>query len=142
MKRTTAIILVFVLLTATSCKKWLDVQPKTKIKSTDLLKTEQGYKDALIGAYTLMTPESLYGRELSFGFFDALAKYYEPTADAYKDLSSGINTNLYNLTTIKPRVDQFWNGLYNIEANVNNIIDHIDADKTVFTGENYSVIKG
>ena len=82
MKRTISIILffVFVLFTATSCKKWLDVQPRTKIKSEELLKSEQGYKDALIGAYTLMTPESLYGRELSFGFFDALSKFYESTS--------------------------------------------------------------
>jgi hypothetical protein len=32
--------------------------------------------------------------------------------------------------------------LYNIEANVNNILDHIDADKNIFTGDNYSIIKG
>ena len=144
MKRTLSvtILLAFVLFGASSCQKWLDVQPKTKIKSDDLLKTEQGYKDALVGAYTLMTPESLYGRELSFGFFDALAKFYESTSNSYKDLAAGNNTNLYNLTTVKPRIDQFWGGLYNIEANINNILDHIDADKAVFTGDNYSVVKG
>jgi starch-binding outer membrane protein, SusD/RagB family len=142
MKRTISIIILFVLFTATSCKKWMDVQPRTKIKSEDLLKTEQGYKDALIGAYTLMTPESLYGRELSFGFFDALSKFYEPTSTAYADLGNGNKVDLYNQTTIKPRIDQFWKGLYNIQANVNNILDHIDADKNIFTGDNYSVIKG
>jgi hypothetical protein len=144
MKRTLSSIIffVFVLFTATSCKKWLDVQPGTKIKSEDLLKTEQGYKDALIGTYTLMTPESLYGRELSFGFFDALAKFYEPTSSAYADLVNGNKLDLYNQTTIKPRIDQFWKGLYNIEANVNNILDHIDADKAIFTGDNYAIIKG
>jgi hypothetical protein len=132
-----------VLVTATSCKKWLDVQPKTKIKSDVLLQTEQGYKDALIGAYTMMTPENLYGRELSFGFFDALAKMYEPTSTQYADLgNAGYNAGIYAQTNIKPRIDQFWGGLYNITANVNNILDNIDQNKTVFTGDNYSIIKG
>ncbi|MDI3320287.1 RagB/SusD family nutrient uptake outer membrane protein [Pinibacter soli] len=145
MKRFKFIIIfsAVVLVTATSCKKWLDVQPKTKVKSDVLLKTEQGYKDALIGAYTMMTPEALYGRELSFGFFDALAKMYEPTSTQYADLgNAGYNATIYNQTNIKPRVDQFWGGLYNIEANVNNILDNIDKDKTIFTGDNYSIIKG
>ncbi|MBV4356395.1 RagB/SusD family nutrient uptake outer membrane protein [Pinibacter aurantiacus] len=132
-----------VLVTATSCKKWLDVQPKTKIKSEDLLRTEQGYKDALIGAYTMMTTESLYGRELSFGFFDALAKEYDATSNAYTDLVNGTgNANVYKLTTVRPRIDQFWGGLYNINANVNNILGNIDADSAIFTGNNYSIVKG
>lgn len=134
-----------ILFTATSCNKWLDVQPGTKIKAEDLLQTEQGYKDALIGAYTLMTPEALYGRELSFGFFDALARSYETKSAPYADLiNAGQNTtiNTYALSTVKPRIDQFWSGLYNIEANINNILDHIDADKNIFTGDNYSIVKG
>lgn len=135
-------LLLFILLFATSCKKWLDVQPRTKVKSDVLLENEQGYKDALLGAYTLLTPESLYGRELSFGFFDALAKFYEPTSTQYKDLAAGNNQTLYTFPTVKPRIDQFWNGLYNIQANVNNILDHIDADKNKFTGNNYAIIKG
>ena len=139
----TGILSVMILLFATSCEKWLDVEPRTKVKSEVLLQSEQGYKDALLGAYTLMTPESLYGRELSFGFFDALAKFYEPTATDYKDLINSSNdAKLYSYTAVKPRVDQFWNGLYNIQANVNNILDHIDADKAIFTGDNYSIIKG
>jgi hypothetical protein len=139
------ILFAFVLFTVTSCTKWLEVQPGTKIKSADLLQTEQGYKDALIGVYTLMTPEGLYGRELSFGFFDALARNYDTRSTPYADLiNAGSNTtiNTYALSTVKPRIDQFWSGLYNIEANINNILDHIDADKNVFTGDNYSIIKG
>ncbi|WP_140939007.1 RagB/SusD family nutrient uptake outer membrane protein [Sphingobacterium lumbrici] len=135
-------LLLFILLFASSCEKWLDVQPRTKVKSDVLLETEQGYKDALLGAYTLLTPESLYGRELSFGFFDALAKFYEQTSTQYRDLAAGNNQNLYTFPTVKPRIDQFWNGLYNVQANVNNILDHIDADKNKFTGSNYAIIKG
>jgi hypothetical protein len=32
--------------------------------------------------------------------------------------------------------------LYNAIANVNNILDHIDADQKIFTGNNYSIVKG
>jgi hypothetical protein len=38
-------------LTLTSCKKWLDVRPKTEIKESEQFSTEQGFKDALYGSY-------------------------------------------------------------------------------------------
>ena len=61
------IMLCFVALMVTSCDNWLDISPKTQIKSEDNFSSEQGYKDALTGVYLLMTDQSIYGKELTFG---------------------------------------------------------------------------
>ena len=123
-----------------SCEKWLDVDMKTKVKSEVLLENEQGFRDALIGVYTNMISESLYGRELTFGFFETLTGAYDiPSGNVqYYPVSQGQLTN----TDVKAKTDKMWEGLYNVIANVNNILDNIDAKKNVFSGDIYSIIKG
>ena len=55
--RTTLIALVTIFISG--CDDWLDISPKTQIKSDDNYASEQGYKDALTGVYLLMANESL-----------------------------------------------------------------------------------
>lgn len=134
------LLAILILLFSTSCKKWLDVQPRTKIKSDELLKTEQGYKDALIGCYTLLNSQSLYGRELTFGFADAIAGQYDTYANAtYGEVA---RWNYTTVSSVRTQIDNMWGRMYNILANVNNILDNIDASKAVFTGKNFEIIKG
>ncbi|UKJ08578.1 RagB/SusD family nutrient uptake outer membrane protein [Solitalea lacus] len=136
-----SLLTIGTLLSTTSCEKWMDVQPATQIKSEVLLQDEQGYKDALIGSYTLMKTQQLYGRELTFGFMDAAILQYDLNSNTtYKDLSQKPLT--YTSSGIRSIVDNAWKGMYNVIANVNNILDHIDADKAKFTGNNYQIIKG
>nr|WP_121272061.1 RagB/SusD family nutrient uptake outer membrane protein [Pedobacter schmidteae] len=131
---------IVVMLFASSCKKWLDVQPRTKIKSDVLFQNEQGYKDALIGCYTLMKSESLYGRQLTFGFMDAVAQQY----DTFNNSTYAPVAQFKYLTDdrVRTQIDGMWNGMYNVLANVNNILDNIDNDKALFTENNYQLIKG
>lgn len=70
------IFISLAVLLCTACDDWLDVSPKTEIKSDDNYASEQGYKDALTGVYLLLAEENLYGKELTFGMLDAMAQYY------------------------------------------------------------------
>lgn len=132
---------MFLAVILASCESWLDVQPRTKVKSSELLKTEDGFKDALIGCYTLMKQENLYGRELTYGFVDAVTGVYYSTYNnpVYNDVQQ-----LKYMTSINVRsqIDNIWKKMYNMIANVNNILDNIDAQRGVFTGNNYNIIKG
>lgn len=133
--------LMFILaLCVSACESWLNVQPATKIKSDDLLKTEQGFKDALIGAYTLMKAEAIYGRELSFGFVDAVTGQY----NAYNNVVYNEVSQWKYLTSgnVRTQIDNIWIKMYNLLANINNILDHIDDRRGVFTNDNYNIIKG
>jgi len=132
--------LLLALTAATSCNDWLDVDLKTKVKSDDLLTTEAGFKDALVGVYISMISEQLYGRELTFGFFEAITGNYDVQMSntQYYDITQGnIST-----TAIRSRIDAMWLGLYKTVANINNILDNIDDKRPVFTGDNYEIIKG
>ena len=59
-----------------SCKKWLEIPPKSEIASDKLFESEQGFKDALMGTYLLMTSSNTYGFESTIGFVDFLGQQY------------------------------------------------------------------
>ena len=134
-----SLLLVLVVMTS-SCESWLDVQPRTKVKSDELFKTEAGFKDALIGVYTLMKAEALYGRELSYGFVDVVTGPYAAFNNTvYYDVSQW---KYLTSTTVRSQIDAIWMKMYNLLANVNNLLDNIDDRQSVFTGDNYNIIKG
>lgn len=45
-------------------------------------------------------------------------------------------------TTVRAQIDAMWSKMYNMLANVNNLLDNIDKRQSVFTGDNYNIIKG
>ncbi|MDR1718976.1 MAG: RagB/SusD family nutrient uptake outer membrane protein [Dysgonamonadaceae bacterium] len=125
-----------------SCSDWLDISPKTEIKAKDNFQDEQGFKDALTGVYLLMTQQSLYGRELTFGFNDVMAQYY---TGVYATSHSYYHAKSYNFTEAScvSRINAIWLNMYNVIANLNELIINIeDSDKALFTGRNYDLIKG
>ena len=143
MRHTILILFTGLLLTLTvSCDNWLDVRPQTEVKVDDNFKTAQGFKDALTGIYLLMSDQAIYGQELSFGMVDVLGKQYTTPFSAsgqYYDLSQ------YNYTTDQAKgvIDPVWSKMYNVIANVNSLIEHINkADQTMFSGVEYNVIRG
>lgn len=123
------------------CENWLDVKLKSKVKSDDLLSSEQGFKDALVGVYSKLIGEELYGRQLTYAFFETLVGNYDldyTNNTVYADVARGS----LSATNARSLTDGFWNGLYNTIANLNNILDQIDSHRTIFTGDNYALVKG
>lgn len=84
----TIILSLFVALTG--CNDWLDVSPKADMKAEDLFGTEAGFRDALVGVYALMCGTNSYGRDLTYGYLDVLAQYYN---SPLKTTSSGYEHN-------------------------------------------------
>ena len=141
-KNKTIIISLLLAIFFTSCNEWLDVSPKTEIKSSDNFSSEQGFKDALTGVYLLMADGSLYGRELTFGMVDVLAQYYtgiSQTTHSYYYPAEYAYDNDASISII----NGIWGNMYNAIANDNELIANLEmADSTMFTGRNYSLIKG
>ncbi|EDM38811.1 hypothetical protein PBAL39_22100 [Pedobacter sp. BAL39] len=135
------IIAALLLTGLSSCNKWLDVNPKTEIESAVAFQDEQGFKDALTGLYVKMASAPLYGRELTYGYLEVLAKQYPvlPNSSTYYQAS------LYNYldTASRSRMDNIWNIGYNMIANDNNLIENLNtANVSMFAANNYNVIKG
>ncbi|MCQ4873308.1 RagB/SusD family nutrient uptake outer membrane protein [Butyricimonas paravirosa] len=129
----------FLSLGTMSCSGWLDVEPKAEIKGDVLFETEQGFEDAITGVYILMTDTRLYGKEMSFGFIEAVAQQYEidPLTNSYFDCTQ----YRYDMDGVLTRIDGIWSAAYNVIANVNNILKNLETSSCV-TPPVYARIKG
>lgn len=133
--------LVLAMAVLSSCEDWLDVKPSTQIDSDVNFSTEQGYKDALAGIYMLMTKETLYGRQLSYGLADVLGNQYTEYTNTHTYYYASQRN--YTEATTKSMIDGVWTDMYNTIANINNLIKNIDkAKRSMFESENYNIIRG
>lgn len=138
MKMTKYILLTCAaLLTLSSCEKWLDVSPKTQVKSDNLFKSEEGFRDALYGIYTVMARTAAYGGEFGMAAMDAFAQCYNKVDETYSNL---MNLN-YEQEGSKTRIDGMWSTAYYAIANCNNLLMNIDNKKDIFSAGTYEITK-
>lgn len=135
-------IIWFPIISICSCKKWLDITPKSQVASSDLFRTEEGFEEALNGVYTRCGQSDLYGEELTTGFLEVMAQNY--TLSTLIDPLRYLQTQKFHYADgdFIRRKDQAWDGLYNAIVNVNLILSHIDSKKEIFSDNNYALIKG
>jgi len=134
------LVLVLAVCSLSACKKWLSITPKSEISSTELFKSEQGYKDALIGTYLLMTSTNTYGFESTVGLMDVLGQQYAMPGSTHPYYFASLYQ--YDQLSVISKKDNIWSGNYNVIANLNNIINTIDRDKNSMNPANYALIKG
>ena len=129
------------LVTTTSCEEWFDVDPRTEIKEDDLFKDESGYFDALVGVYSIMGRQALYGDNLTMGIPEAIVQnYYLATTAHPLNYAKSFD---YENTNLRPTIDSFWSGLYEAIVNDNNVLEHLaGADRRMFSDNNYELIRG
>lgn len=135
----TVLLAVGFTLMVCSCNDWLDVQPKSQVEDSELFTSQQGYKEALAGVYSSMVSDNTYAKNLTFGAIAVLGQEWTsfPTA-AYEDIAKFDYTTTYS----KSLIEGIWTTNYNSIVNVNNLLSHIDGSKKLFSGNNYSIIKG
>jgi len=139
-----SILLVLLTISSFSCKKFLDVKPKSQIKEEVLFEKEQGFLDALSGIYTLMARRDLYGDQLTMSFLDVLAQRYKATTKTspyYDAVNYNYESDASKLK-VKTTIRGIWLSAYSGIANANNILGHIEAKKSVFRDNNYNLVKG
>ncbi len=134
------LILFIATMVLTACQDWMDVKPKSEVDQVDMFSSQDGYQDALNGLYLMLGESDLYGDKLTMSFLDVLAQnYFIPSGHSYIDLA------FYNYDTevSEAVISSVWNKVYNVIANCNNIIEHMDADDPQrFSGNNYNLMKG
>ena len=127
----------------TGCSGWLDVKPYDKISEDELLSVEDGYMKLLNGIYIEMNSDMLYGASLSVEMVEVMGGAYVIGTDKsvwgnYRDLSQ------YDYGTVywRARMNETWNKAYSLILNCNLLLEHIDSDRSLFSGDNYRMIKG
>lgn len=127
------------ILSFSSCEKFLDVNPKTEMKQELLFSDEQGFKDALTGVYINMAGSSGYGEGLSQSTIENLVSSWDVTSGSVQQ-----RLGLFNFAdeTVSARFDAIMQNQYKSVALINAILDNIDTKKAVFKDENlYNLIK-
>lgn len=142
MKKVTNYIAIILLISGfVSCKKWIEVKPKTQVEAGVFFENQQGFEEALNGVYIQMGDPGLYGKEMTYGLADILGGQYilPTTANAsYLEAQKGLYTGGVRTVT-----NAIWTKSYTAIANLNKVIEAVDiADSTMFTGKRYHVIKG
>lgn len=139
MKKNYICLLLLGILGLVSCNSWLEVEPKTEIKSDKMFETENGFKEALVGCYMLMADSALYGREMTVCSFEVMAQQYSmDQTNEYEGLAD-YNYEAANYTS---KFDAMWQKMYRIIANLNALIEVIDEKKDILHPTTYGIIKG
>ncbi|MCT4646823.1 MAG: RagB/SusD family nutrient uptake outer membrane protein [Carboxylicivirga sp.] len=142
MKNLTLIYLIVLPFIFSSCEEWFDVSPSSEVKADVLFSSEEGFNDALVGAYTNLTQHSLYGGNSNMLLLDVLANEYHNI----EELGVGspyyyAHLYDYNHSSVQPKINSIWSEKYSIVANCNSLLNQIDSKKSIFTSSNYQVIK-
>ncbi|POY36216.1 hypothetical protein C3K47_10690 [Solitalea longa] len=139
MKKIKYITLVLLgVLSVSSCKDYLTVEPLTTVAQPALYESETGFKDALTGIYMQMKSNQLYGENMTMTTMEHLVSSWET------DVSSvGSNLNSFNYTDagVQNTFEGIFGAEYKVIANINAILDHIDEKKDVFQPGMYETIK-
>lgn len=128
------------------CKKWLDVNPATRVSEDEQFSSQQGFIDALFGTYQKMATEEAYGRLGTYGFVDVLAQLYEnksPQISAWygqtaRYVYTSASTSQQN---VQGSINSIWSNYYATIAQANYILKNIES-KNVVSGTAYNIIKG
>ncbi|MNJ98281.1 hypothetical protein D3C87_160440 [compost metagenome] len=134
----TIILMLGTFVFTTGCKKWLDVKPQGQATQEELFKTDKGFKDALTGAYIRMKDGNIYGSSLMWGTVEYMAYNWDATTINVTKLKSGD----YNDANVRSGFDNTYQNLFKVIADVNSILDKIDDKKSIFTADNYGIVKG
>jgi len=132
-------VLLLVVTSFTSCKKWLDIQPEDVFTEAQMFNTPQGAYQSLNGIYLSMSKGSLYGANLTMFFTDVMAQYYNvSSSNKYYTFS----TYGFAQDTVKKVADDIWTNAYVCVANANTFIAQLDKYKGVVTPSQDSILRG
>ncbi len=130
------------IMSLSSCNDWLDVSPKEDIKAEDFYVNENGFRDVLTGVYSLMSNSSTYGTQLSFGYVDVLAQYYNRILNTNHIYFETKNYE-YNEQSNEAQIAAIWTSQYKAIVNLNSMLLFIDDAQSVFSSDDaYRLIKG
>lgn len=109
-------LIIFISLIAlSSCKKFLDIQPESDVSKEELFSSEEGFKEALNGAYVGLAGANLYGGNLTFSNLDIMAQNYQFT-DANLIRIAAFD---YSLASYVQKISIIWTNAYKQIGNLN-----------------------
>lgn len=138
------ILLLIFSFAALGCSNWLDdAKPRQFSEEEELFSRETGFKEALTGAYQLAAKYELYGRRLTFDYIDKLGQRYRFVGTGGTLTYQQPSFYEFDSEDSHKITDQIWEKMYNVIANLNNMLKWIETNRRVLTTPGYyEIIKG
>lgn len=124
----------------TGCEKYLSVHPKSSVSEDQMFETEIGFEQALVGVYSQMAEQALYGDRLTMGFVSALAQDYGVSASG----APYVQTRALNYISgeVVGHLAVIWSNAYRAIAGANKVISHTELNRDVLSNDGHDRIRG
>lgn len=133
-------LVVLLICTASSCKKWLEVQPEDKFTEDQIYATPSGIAEVLNGLYLKMGSDQLYGQNLTLDKLDLFAqRYYSGVSELKYYQYAQLN---YTDETVKATIQTIWDDMYQLIGNANLFLTQLDKHPGILTTEKEQLYKG
>src|SRR5574344_60194 len=133
----TTLLVVLSLFAFTSCNDFLDMKPTNSVDSKGSVTTARDAEVAINGLVREMLSTSLYGRNILL--------YADAKGGDYTVVSNGRGSDaLYTFshTSVSGTYSGFWSVGYTCIAQINSVLESIDAVEKAGTKEDFSDAKG
>lgn len=133
---------LFLAVSLSSCNDWLDVNPRSQIKSEVLFETEDGFKQAVNGVYIRLAQTDLYGKNANMYIPETMARTWSvPLQNVNLTMYSVAN---YDFTDsgAESLNNSTLSAYYNAIAQCNDILENLHNTDVHFTYDNDKLIRG
>ena len=125
-----------------SCNDWLDVKPQGQTEEEDMYTSYEGFKNALIGCYMKMKSRNLYGEKLTMSHVESLAQLWDLSAST-RQADVALSQYDFEDTYAKSAISTMYGSLYNVVAQANSILEHLESNGDYIEDEAaFKIIKG
>lgn len=135
-----AILLCMVVCLFSSCDSFIDINPKAEVVNKDLFDSKIGVEAAVHGLYGSLTSNTMYGKNLSWGWPEILAHHFSAPVDEVEE-----NLAKFDYNRAQFVFSQLWTSAYRSISYSNNIITSLGEStsvfklKNIYLGEAYGV---
>ena len=127
MKKLSILTLLLAIFSLSACNDWLDVRPDTEQRDEDQFSTEQGFYDAIVGAYMEMSSQDIYGERMTMTNIESLANQWLLSTGSMRDEDAQLSKHAYNnVEYAQAAIKTIYAKLFNVIAQANMIIKNVD----------------
>lgn len=132
--------IVALVVLATSCNKWLEVQPEDKITEQQTFSNPVNVYAAVNSIYINIAQPSLYGENLTMTFIELLAQRYNVPSTTSPYLKTAQYD--YNDQGVRSDIESIWSEAYKNIASINNFLQTSEKYPNAVSAEQYDILKG
>ena len=126
------------LLIVSGCSDWLSVSPRTEKPTEQLFETQNGFRDALTGAYIEMMSDKSYGEYLTMSKIEYLVDFWDPEKGSGEE---ALTLHRYSDAQAVTMIDALYEQQYKVILAVNAILEYVDLRQAIFDPGAYEAVR-